>query len=65
MPNWISCGFNATSLLKPAAKLASSSPGKPAIKQVNKLVGTAAPASVIARVTTATVTAGAAAVLIS
>ena len=32
MPNWISCGFSATSLLKPAAKLASSSPGKPAIK---------------------------------
>lgn len=34
-------------------------------KQVNKLVGTAAPATVIARVTTATVTAGAAAVLVS
>ena len=34
-------------------------------KQVNKLIGTAAPATVIARVTTATVTAGAAAVVVA
>ncbi|PMQ14988.1 Phospholipase D [Janthinobacterium sp. AD80] len=34
-------------------------------KQVNKLVGTAAPSNVIARVTTATVTAGAAAVVVA
>ena len=34
-------------------------------KQVNKLIGTAAPANVIARVTTATVTAGAAAVVVA
>ncbi|MEG2034621.1 MAG: phosphodiesterase, partial [Janthinobacterium sp.] len=34
-------------------------------KQVNKLIGTAAPSNVIARVTTATVTAGAAAVVVA
>jgi len=34
-------------------------------KQVNKLIGTAAPTNVIARVTTATVTAGAAAVVVA
>jgi alkaline phosphatase D len=34
-------------------------------KQVNKLVGTAAPATVIARTTTATVTAGSPSVTIS
>jgi alkaline phosphatase D len=34
-------------------------------KQVNKLVGTNAPATVVARVTTATVSAGQAAVVVS
>ena len=32
MPNWISCGSSATSWSKPRAKLAMSSPGRPAIR---------------------------------
>ena len=45
MPNWISCGASATRRSKPAAKLATSSPGRPAIRSTCRCASSARAAS--------------------